>query len=333
MAYSHARHAVEVGTTDPSPGSGDRTASPEGPITMRTTRTVTTALVATVALFATACGGGDETVTVGSNDFAESRILAQIYGIALEDAGISVEVRENIGSRENTFPAVVDGELQLVPEYTGNAYLFAASEEDTDLRDEQEVYDALVELLAEDDLIVGEYSDAQDVDGLAVTRETAEEHGLTTISDIANFEGTFTFGGGPECEDRISCFRGYQEVYGLANMEFVTLDSGGPITVEALNAGEVDGANLFTTQSVVAVNDYVLLEDDQQLQLPQNIVPVLRQDVIDTHGDEVLAILDQIHATLTEDDLIAMNAAVEIDQREPRDVAREWLEEAGLLGS
>ncbi|MEX1177821.1 MAG: ABC transporter substrate-binding protein [Nitriliruptor sp.] len=298
---------------------------------MRTLRRSTTAAIAAVALFATACGSGGDTVTIGSNDFAESRILAQIYGLALEDAGISVEVRENIGSRENTFPAVVDGELQLVPEYTGNAYLFAAGEEDTDLRDEQEVYDALVELLEEDDLVAGEYSDAQDVDGLAVTRETAEEFGLETISDIGDIDGTFVFGGGPECEDRISCFRGYQEVYGLDNMEFVTLDSGGPITVEALNAGEVDGANLFTTQSVVAANDYVLLEDDQQLQLPQNIVPILHEDAIDDHGDELLSILNEIHAALTEEDLIDMNAGVEIDQREPRDVAEEWLQENGLL--
>jgi osmoprotectant transport system substrate-binding protein len=297
---------------------------------MRTPRRLVLPVV--LALAATACGGDDDTITVGSNDFAESRILAQVYGLALEDAGYDVEVRENIGTRENTFPAVVDGELQLVPEYTGNAFLFAAGEEDTDLRDEQEVYDALVEAIEGDGLIAGEFSDAQDVDGLAVTRETAEENDLVTISDIADFDGTFTFGGGPECEERISCFRGYQEVYGLDNMEFVTLDAGGPITVEALNAGEVDGANLFTTQSVVAVNDYVLLEDDQQLQLPQNIVPVLRQDVVDTHGDDVLAVLDEIHATLTEQDLIDMNAAVEIDQREPRDVAQDWLEERGLVG-
>jgi osmoprotectant transport system substrate-binding protein len=297
---------------------------------MRTPRRLVLPVV--LALAATACGGDDDTITVGSNDFAESRILAQVYGLALEDAGYDVEVRENIGTRENTFPAVVDGELQLVPEYTGNAFLFAAGEEDTDLRDEQEVYDALVEAIEGDGLIAGEFSDAQDVDGLAVTRETAEENDLVTISDIADFDGTFTFGGGPECEERISCFRGYQEVYGLDNMEFVTLDAGGPITVEALNAGEVDGANLFTTQSVVAVNDYVLLEDDQQLQLPQNIVPVLRQDVVDTHGEDVLAALDEIHATLTEQDLIDMNAAVEIDQREPRDVAQDWLEERGLVG-
>jgi osmoprotectant transport system substrate-binding protein len=299
---------------------------------MRITRRFTLPVLAAVALAATACGGDGETVTVGSNDFAESRILAQMYGLALEDAGIPTEVRENIGSRENTYPAVVDGELDLVPEYTGNAYLFTLGEGDTDLRDEQEVYDALVDELESDGLVAGEYSDAQDVDGLAVTRETAEEHGLTTISDIADFPGTFRFGGGPECEERISCFRGYQEVYGLDNMEFVSLDSGGPITVEALNQGEVDGANLFTTQSVVGANDFVMLEDDQQLQLPQNIVPVLRQEVVDEHGDEVLEILDQISAALTEQDLIDLNAQVELEQREPRDVAQEWLEEKGLIG-
>ncbi|WP_052667444.1 ABC transporter substrate-binding protein [Nitriliruptor alkaliphilus] len=299
---------------------------------MRIPRSLTLPVVAAVALVASGCGDGGDTVTIGANDFAESNILAQIYGLALEDAGIEVEVRQSIGSRENTFPAVVDGELDLVPEYTGNAFLFTQGEGDTELRDEQEVYDALVAELEADGLIAGQYSPAQDVDGLAVTRETAEEHGLVTISDIADFPGTFRFGGGPECEERISCFVGYTDVYGLTNIEFVSLDSGGPITVEALNAGEVDGANLFTTQSVVGANDFVMLEDDQQLQLPQNIVPVLRQDVIDTHGEEVLGILDAISAALTEEDLIDLNAQVELEQREPRDVAREWLETNGLIG-
>jgi osmoprotectant transport system substrate-binding protein len=303
---------------------------------MRTTRRFTLPVLAAITLAATACGGfggGDgETVTVGANDFAESNILAQMYGLALEDAGIPTEVRQSIGSRENTYPAVVDGELDLVPEYTGNAYLFVTGEGDTDLRDEQQVYDALVAELESDGLVAAEHSEAQDVDGLAVTRETAEEHGLTTISDIADFPGTFRFGGGPECEERISCFRGYQEVYGLDNMEFVSLDSGGPITVEALKQGEVDGANLFTTQSVVGANDFVMLEDDQQLQLPQNIVPVLRQEVVDEHGEEVLQILDEISAALTEDDLIELNSQVELEQREPRDVAQEWLESKGLIG-
>jgi osmoprotectant transport system substrate-binding protein len=299
---------------------------------MRLTRRTTLSALCALALAATACGGDGDTVTVGSNDFAESRILAQLYGQVLEDAGIDVEIRENIGSRENTFPAVVDGELDLVPEYTGNAFLFATGEADTDLRDEQEVYDALVAEIEGDGLVAGEMSPAQDVDGLAVTRETADEFDLQTISDIADFPGTFRFGGGPECEERISCFLGYQEVYGLDNMEFVSLDSGGPITVEALNAGEVDGANLFTTQSVVGVNDFVLLEDDQELQLPQNIVPVVRQEVLDTHGQEVLDLLDAVSAALTEQDLIDLNTQVEVEQREPRDAASDWLEANGLIG-
>lgn len=300
---------------------------------MHLTRRLTLPVIGALALTLAACGGGDaETVTIGSNDFAESRILAQIYATVLEANDIPVDVRENIGSRENTFPAVVDGELDLVPEYTGNAYLFASGESDTELRDPDEVYQALVDTIADDGLIAGARSDAEDVDGLAVTRATAEEHGLTAISDIAGFPGTFRFGAGPECEQRISCFQGYREVYGLDNMEFVSLDAGGPITVEALNAGEVDGANLFTTQSVVVANDFVLLEDDLQLQLPQHIVPVLRQAVIDTHGQAVLDLLDQIHAALTTEDLTALNAEVEIDQREPRSVARDWVDSVGLLG-
>jgi osmoprotectant transport system substrate-binding protein len=305
---------------------------------MRLTPRWTTALVA-LALTAAACGGdGDAesvegpTITVGSADFAESRILAQIYAQALEAEGYDVEVRENIGPREVTFPAMGSGELDLMPEYTGNALLFALGEGDTDIRDRDEVAAELQSALEEDGLMSAEYSPAEDVDGLAVTRETAEEHGLEQISDIADFPGTFRFGGGPECEERISCFRGYLEVYGFDNMEFVSLDSGGPITVEALNAGEVDGANLFTTQSVVAANDFVLLEDDQELQLPQNIVPVFSQSLFEAYGEDMVAILDRVSETLDTETLTDLNVEVEIEQRDPRDVAADWLEENGFTG-
>lgn len=312
---------------------------------MTTPRRLTVALFTVLALVAAACGNGQvatgegpdvegregPTIVVGSNDFAESRILAHVYALALEAEGFPVDVRENIGSREITFPALTAGELDLMPEYTGNAYLFAVGEADTDLRGDDEVYQALVEALEAQGLAAGDRSDAEDVDGLAVTRETAEEHGLEKISDIADFPGTFRFGAGPECAERMSCWRGYQEVYGLDNMELITLDAGGPITVEALNSGEVDGANLFTTQAVVVEYDFVLLEDDQNLQLPQHIVPVFRQEIGDEYGQDLLDVLNRVSQALTTDMLTQLNFEVEINQREARDVAREWLESQGFV--
>ncbi len=309
---------------------------------MRTVRrtTLTAALLAVVALLAGACGGGDSggdakdgpEITVGTVNFAENRILGQVYAQALEDAGYAVSVKENIGSREVVAPALANGDLDLVVEYTGNALRFEQGS-DVELRDPQEVYDALQSALGEKDLTALEMADAQDVDGLAVTKATAEEHGLTKISDIADFPGTFRFGGGSECADRLSCFKGYQEIYGLDNMEFVPLDVAGPITVEALKSGEIDGGNLFTTQSVVAANDFVLLEDDLQMQLPQNIVPVVRQEIVDAYGQEFQDLIDSITAKLTTENLTALNAKVEIDQQDPEDVAGEWLADNGFTGA
>ncbi|MBW3621319.1 MAG: ABC transporter substrate-binding protein, partial [Actinobacteria bacterium] len=248
------------------------------------------AALAVVSLLGTACGDGGgggnavedgPPITVGTVDFAENRILGQIYAQALEHAGYTVEITENIGNRELVAPQLEQGNLDLIVEYTGNALRFERDGEDVEIRDEQEVYDALNEAYEAKDLTALAMAEAQDVDAVVVTRETAEEHGLAKISDIADFPGTFRFGGGPECETRLSCFQGLVEVYGLDNVEFVPLDVAGPITVEALNAGEVDGANLFTTQSAIVANDFVVLEDDQELQLPQNIVPVIRQEIVD----------------------------------------------------
>lgn len=311
------------------------------------------AVLAVVALLATACGGDDgaggstsdgasggagtdgPTITVGTVNFAENRILGQMYAQALEAAGYPVEVKENIGSREVVNPALEGGDLDMIVEYTGNALRAQREGEQIDLREPQAVYDALQEGYQAKGITALEFAEAQDVDGLAVTRATAEEYGLETISDIGTeFDGTFRFGGGPECPDRLSCLEGYRQIYGFTEdqFQFVSLDTAGPITVEALVSGEVDGANLFTTQSVIAANDFVLLTDDQQMQLPQNIVPVVRQEIVDAYGDDLVSLVDSITAELTTELLTDLNAKVEIDQEDPADVAEGWLQENGFLG-
>lgn len=302
------------------------------------------AALSVIALLLSACGGdgsaGGDTpdgppIQIGSVNFAENRILAEMYHQVLEHSGYDVpDVQDNIGAREVVAPALDSGDLDFIVEYTGNGLLFEAGEEDVELREPQEVYDAYQEALAEKDLVALAYSDAQDVDGLMVTPETAEEFGLETISDIGtSFEGTFRFGAGPECEGRISCLDGYREIYGFSpeEFEYVPLDTAGPISVQALNSGEVDGANLFTTQGVVAANDFVTLEDDRQMQLPQNIVPVMRQEIVDAYGDDFVELVDSVTASLTTENLTELNAMVEVDQEDPEDVAEQFLEDNGFL--
>lgn len=297
------------------------------------------AALSVMGLLAGACGDGaaDQSdgpdITVGSFNFAESQILAHAYAMALEDAGYPTETRLNVGSREVVQPAMQRGDLDLIIEYSGNALRFQRRGEDIGIHEPQEVYDALQAEYEDDGLVTLGMSDAQNVDGLAVTRATAEEHDLSAISDIEDFPGVFRFGAGPECPERLSCLRGYREIYGFTEEEFtfVSLDVAGPITVEALRTGEVDGANLFTTQGVIGAHDFVLLDDDRGMQLPQNLVPVTRQEIVDAYGQELVDLVDGITIRLTEDLLIELNRRVEVDQEDPDHVAEDWLREEGLI--
>jgi len=131
-------------------------------------------------------------------------------------------------------------------------------------------------------------------------------------------------GGPPECPQRPFCAVGLEETYGLTFKEFKPLDVGGPITVTAIQNGSVDVGLLFTSDPAIAVNGFVLLEDDKGLQLADNLVPVLRQEVLDA-TPEVAGILDALSAELTQEALTDLNKQVSVDQSDPADVARDWL--------
>lgn len=149
--------------------------------------------------------------------------------------------------------------------------------------------------------------------------------GSSTIS------GTLILGGPPECPQRPFCAVGLEETYGLTFKEFKPLDAGGPITVEAVKNGQVDVGLLFTSDPAIAANGFVLLEDDKQLQLADNLVPVLRQDVLDA-TPEVADILNGWSAKLTQAALTDLNKQVSVDQADPKDVVTAWLAANGLAG-
>lgn len=140
---------------------------------------------------------------------------------------------------------------------------------------------------------------------------------------------TLVLGGPPECPQRPFCAVGLEETYGLTFREFKPLDAGGPITVEAIKNGQVDVGLLFTSDPAIAINDFVLLEDDKGLQLADNLVPVLRQEVLDA-TPEVAGLLDALSAELTQEALTDLNRQVAVDQADPAEVAREWLGTLGL---
>lgn len=287
-----------------------------------------------LSLVATACGGSGESegdvpdgppVVVSSFNFNESTILAEIYGQALENAGYPVERRLNLGNREVVKPALEAGEISLVPEYIGTILGFL---EGTPTSDSDETWEAAREAFAETGVTLLAYAPAQDKNGYVVTPETAEEHGLSTISDLEPVAGDMIFGGPPECPDREFCLVGLREVYGLEFAEFVPLDAGGPLTVAALDAGEIDLGMLFTTSGVITANDWVLLEDDKGLNPAENVVPAVNTEVVDAYGEDFTSLLDSVSESITTEALTEMNERADIDGDDPAEIASDWLENA-----
>jgi osmoprotectant transport system substrate-binding protein len=168
--------------------------------------------------------------------------------------------------------------------------------------------------------------------------ETEQGGGSGSASSPGEGEGdgesiasSLTLGGPEECPDRPLCLQGLEEVYGLEFAGFTPLDAGGPLTVEALDGGDIQVALLFTTDPQIVAKGWVLLEDDMVLQPSDNITPVVREDVLAEHGDGMAEVLDAISAEIDTEVLTALNKQVVVDQEDPADVAAAWLEDSGLL--
>lgn len=284
-----------------------------------------------VALVAGACGSDDAdgpTIVVATFNFGESLILGEIYAQALEDGGYPVERNLGLGSREVVKPALESGEIGLVPEYTGSLGNFLGV---TPTADEQSTWQAVKEAFEANGVTLLGYAPAQDKNGFVVTAGAAAAHGLSKVSDLAPIAADLVFGGPPECPERLNCLPGLESVYGLTFAEFKPLDVGGPLTVAALEAGDIDVGVLFTTDGVIAAKGLVLLDDDGGLQPAENIVPAVRMDIVEAYGDDLTDLLDRVSAQITTPELTEMNRRAGIDQDDPADIAAEWLADRGLV--
>lgn len=283
--------------------------------------------LAAIAMLAVAGTAAAQRVVVGSTNFAEQLILANIYAGVLEDRGIEVEKRLNLGSREIVYPALIAGEIDILPEYTGSLLMHLSEGGEIPARKSDEVIARLREALP-DSLEMLDPSDAQNKDTLVVRPETAEKHGLKTFSDLAPVAGDMIVGGPPEMETRRTGLPGLKDNYGIEFEQFRALDAGGPVTTGALQNGDIDVARMFTTQGVIDQRGWVVLDDDKELSPAQNLVPVARREVL---NDTIRDALNEISANLTTAGLQQMNRAVGVDERDPADVAREWLRDQGLV--
>jgi osmoprotectant transport system substrate-binding protein len=172
---------------------------------------------------------------------------------------------------------------------------------------------------------------AQDANAIVVTAATAARYGLRSIADLARVAPGLVFGGPPECPGRAYCLRGLQQVYGLHFKAFIPLDVGGPLTLQALDAGDIGAALLFTTDPGITARHLVVLADDRGLQPAENITPLVRTDVIVRYGPNLLAALNTVSALLDTGTLRALDARVELAGQDPRLVAGRWLRAHGLI--
>jgi osmoprotectant transport system substrate-binding protein len=297
------------------------------------------AQIAVVLLVLAACGGAghetrsapDEGVAVASFNFPESRLVAEIYAQALEDEGIPVRRELDLGPRELLLPALRQGRIDIVPEYLGTALTAAAPPVTVDRSDPDAVSRALAEAIEPWDLQVLSYAGAQNQNGLVVTRATAERLAVRTTSDLGRVARRLTLGGPPECPSRRYCLDGLAEIYGLRFAAFVPLAEQSYVR-QALKDYVIDVGVLFTTDGILAGGDLILLDDDLALQPAENLVPMVRSDVLEAaDGRRVVAALDEVSQRLTTANLRFLNWRVAVAGNDPASEARGWLIRQGLV--
>lgn len=306
-------------------------------------RRVLLALVTVAALAATAagCGGGGNPlggggggggsqggpITVGSANFPENSLLAEIYAQALEAKGVKVKRHFNIGSRETYLPALQDGSIDMIPEYTGSlaTYLNHNKPPGKGLSPQQ-VYTHLEKLVPKK-LTVLRKAGAEDKDAVVVTQKTAKKYDLKSIGDLKPYAPKMVLGGPPEWAKRYNGVPGLKKVYGLKFKRFRKLDTAGPITVKALKDGTIDAGNLFTTDGAIKQNNFVVLSDPKHLFLPENVVPIVRAKKV---NDKVKSALNAVSAKLTTEKLKSMVKKISVDKEDPAVLAKKFLEDNGI---
>ncbi|PDP85258.1 glycine/betaine ABC transporter substrate-binding protein [Glycomyces fuscus] len=268
--------------------------------------------------------GGDSggAVVIGSADFPESTLLAEIYGRAMEAEGVEVDYQLSIGSREVYYSQIESGNLSVFPEYNGA--ILAHLDEDAPTGSSEETNQRVTEALPEG-LEILDSSSAENKDSVTVTSEVAEEHDLASLEDLAGAAGELTLGGPPEFETRQQGVVGLADVYGVEFGEFRSLEVA--LLTQALLDGDIQAANLFTTDPQIAANDFVVLEDPENLFGAQNITPLVNGEQVD---ETARAALNAVSAALTTDTLTQLNERVVIGNENAADVAQEWLEQEGL---
>jgi osmoprotectant transport system substrate-binding protein len=272
-------------------------------------------------------GKGKPAVTIGTKDFTEEFVLGNLYAQALQAKGYDVNLKENIGATEITDKALTSGAIDAYPEYTGEttATVFAKNKLYKSAEDTANEAKALYEKRGQ---VVSKPTPFEDVDAIATTKEFAQKNGLSEVPDLKKLD-SFTLGARPEFKNRFVGLKGMEDVYGIHNAKFTQLALG--LQYKALDKGDVDTVNVFSTDAQLASGKYTVLKDPKGVFGFQNILFVINKDKYDALGGTAfMDVINDVNALLTAEAMRTMNSAVDIDKQKPADVAKAFLQANGL---
>lgn len=265
---------------------------------------------------------GSSSIRVGSKNFTESFVIAEIYAQALEAGGFRVARRFNLGSTQIAMAAMQRGDIDLYPEYTGTALIDVLHR--APMQDPQAVYATVSREFAKQyDIVWLKASPMNDSQALATTHEVAARERIATLSDLAPKASSLRLATIQEFLARADGLPGLQRTYGGFHFAQVrTYDIA--LKYEALLDGRADVASAFTTDGAIATDKLVVLRDDRRLWSPYNVAPVVRQQTL-AQNAKIAIVLDAVSPRITDAAAQRMNAAVESDHKDPADVAAAFL--------
>jgi len=318
-------------------------------------------VLAALAIFVAACGGDEEepatgsgseptatasadtsgqivnnpdnaktSLTIGSKSFTEQRVLGEIYAQGLAAAGYTTKTDLNLADEQAAMSALEGGQISAYPEYTGTALLVFFKKDAADLpKDPQAAYEEVKTGFEGKGITAFPPTPFTSSNEVAVTKETADKYGLKNISDLSDVAGEMDLYGTPECRQRMDCLLGLEEIYGLKFKKFTPV--AGDQRHEVLQSGRADVSIVYTTDPQIKRNGEVLLEDDKGMFPPYNPTLLMKSETAEAAGPDLAKTIDLIQKPLTDDAMQELDARVDLDKKEPAAVAKEYLQETGLV--